>query len=263
VTYDGEIYDKAYYGGRGHQDCARNHALLRYQDEAAALAYAFGLSSYDVVEDALGVLGLSLQFEGQDASHKGKYHPGGCRSLWDTVAVVGETWRDQVRRIVNYTPGQQPPSRVPKGVVDIGGGAGVLALVLGALGIPVELLEPAACAPELLEETRQKYGLGWVQNVHLCRKLEEVRWGENTDTVILCSTLEHIEKGDFTPILAEIRKWLGPNKGRLIVVNTICNHPLQATGWDHCTLVDDAYYDELSEGTTTVFRRGSHLVVDF
>jgi hypothetical protein len=83
------------------------------------------------------------------------------------------------------------------------------------------------------------------------------------DTVILCESLEHIKKAEFERTWDLIKSELS---GLFIVVNWVKNHPLgpDGTGYDHIRLVDDKLYDRLSkDASRVIFRKGSHLVLEF
>ena len=150
--------------------------------------------------------------------------------------------------------------RLPHMVLDVGAGRGELSAMFALCGIPVTGVEPSVAGAKLYRETLRLWAKA---EARLVSRLEECR--DHPDTVIFCESLEHIPEEEFEQMWPRIVDWLVPHQGRLIIANWIENHPIKpdGSGWDHVRRVDDALYDRLADGWTTVWRRGSHLVVDF
>lgn len=148
--------------------------------------------------------------------------------------------------------------RRPVHVLDVGAGRGELSAMFALCGIPVTGVEPHAT--KLYERTLRSWAKAEPRVVADVAKVKEP-----ADTVIFCESLEHIPEDVFDAMWDRIVPWLNQYQGRLIVANWEENHPIEpdGTGWDHVRRVDDALYDQLAEGRSVVFRRGSHLVVDF
>lgn len=150
--------------------------------------------------------------------------------------------------------------RRPVHVLDVGAGRGELSAMFALCGIPVTGLDPSPAAASLYARTLRVWAKAEPRVIADAAELKDP-----ADTVIFCESLEHIPEDVFNAMWPRIVEWLNQYQGRLIVANWEENHPIEpdGTGWDHVRRVDDALYDWLAEGRTTVFRRGSHLVVDF
>ena len=153
--------------------------------------------------------------------------------------------------------------RNPKLVVDVGAGAGAVSLMLSDMGFEVIAYEPCAAAEKLLAETAAKTGLS-PERVRLVSTLPGTDLSR-VDTTIFCSSIEHIYPEDFNQTVALLLPPLRRNRGRLIIVNSVDNHPIGPDGIDHVRLIDDAFFDELPRqlGGQVRHREDSHLIVDF
>lgn len=163
--------------------------------------------------------------------------------------------------------------RWPKRVLDVGGGRGEVTMAFRYFGIPVTAIEPHKDAAEWFEWTWGKLFDGRCRDGVEDGKYEllncqiedvEIRLESDADTVLLVETLEHLEAPVFDKFWKDILvPLLERNKGRFIVTNWLDYHPLKATGSEHCRQTDDNLYDRLAEGHRVVYRRGSHMVLDF
>jgi Methyltransferase domain len=82
--------------------------------------------------------------------------------------------------------------------------------------------------------------------------------------IYFCESLEHIHETEFDRNWPRLLATLKRNSGRFLVANWESYHPLLPNGWDHIRTVDDALYDRFErEAKKTVYRKGSHLVLDF
>ena len=87
---------------------------------------------------------------------------------------------------------------------------------------------------------------------------------EDFQLIFFCESIEHIDGAEFERNWPRIVAILRRTSGRLIIANWENYHPLVPNGWDHIHLIDDALYDRLSSAADkVVYRKGSHLVLDF
>jgi hypothetical protein len=91
-------------------------------------------------------------------------------------------------------------------------------------------------------------------------------WALDIDTIIFCESVEHISSDEFTlgwPLVCQV---LDRTAGRCIFTNRVDFWPIPVdrTGYDHITRIDDGLYDRLTrDARSTIFREGSHLVLQF
>ena len=210
---------------------------LRYGDQCSAMGYAFGVKSYNDVKDLFGF------------THEYGYEPH---------PLVGA--KKQVEILFNNR------TRTPKGVLDVGGGRGEISVSFSYLGIDTQMIEPSFACRVLVAETKTKFDMGTANFPVIEKPFNEavklVNW-TNIDTVIFCESIEHIEKEEFDEGFSILENHLFENKGLLIVLNWINCHPLPAISEYHCHLIDDTFYDKISENKEVVYRRGSHLVLQY
>ena len=221
---------------------------LKYGDALAAIAYAFGLPSFEALRAVVAFEGV-----GRDPVHDG------------LTAV------DQLSRV------RAAATRIPTGALEIGIGRGEVTASLVHLGCPVQAIEPSPGAVEWLSRTAKNFfdksifddcfAESSILNGPAHEVLPLVEW-RMIDTVLMVESLEHILEGDFVPVYDAIRDRLRACGGRFIVTNWIDYHPIQV-GWYaskaiHCRGVDDALYDAWSvDAKRVVYRNGSHLVLDY
>lgn len=139
-------------------------------------------------------------------------------------------------------------NREPYIVLSIGCGRGELEAQIERMGPRVIGTDPSDAVERIYAG----------QNFERKSASEAVRDVFRADTVIFCESLEHIERAEIDLAFDMLRM----RRARVIVVNWPSFMPLETNGWDHVTRIDDALYDELSEGFDVVVRRGSHLVLD-
>lgn len=133
--------------------------------------------------------------------------------------------------------------RDPGFILSIGSGAGVLEGVLSHLGHEVVATDPfsgyAACSHNFPEAVR-----AW----------------PDSNTILLCESLEHIPADQIEDAIT----FIGENMhgARLIIVNMLSKWPIGVNGWDHITPVDDELFDRIAKIGTVWKRDRAHLVVD-
>lgn len=138
--------------------------------------------------------------------------------------------------------GNDSAPRDPGVIYSIGAGRGELEATLEKLGHHVVGVDPSPGAREMYEGS----------------VLLDAYPGGG-DTVIFCESIEHLQREEFEDIWEQI-----PEGARVIIVNWPDYHPLEpdGSGWDHVRLIDDRFFDELTEGRKVILRHGSHLVVE-
>lgn len=236
-------YTRSYFLER---DCAEANSyklgIIRPGDMGAAIGYALG---YRNLEDVCDVLGADA-----NESQALPTHASGIQQVQMLLAGA---------------------ARKPKLVVDVGAGRGEMSALLNHHGIRCMAIEPASIGPDLMRETCLKYGCskypeerflntGLLDGLHQLQKN-----GITPDTVIMCESLEHIPRREFDRAFEIIRGMLGGG-GIFVITNWPEFHPIRPVRfhWDHVRTVDDSVYDGLaSQAVRTVFRRGSHLVLEF
>lgn len=229
-------YTRGYFTSRQIPEIQSWFRQTLRTDQLSAIGYALGYPSYDAVCKALSL------------SSDPKVLP--ARKFHELVADLGEG-----------------ATRVPSGVVDVGCGRGELLASFIYLNVPCWGIDPAPGAAELVPETMQ-----WVAtdgydfiNKGMYAGLTEIPRDAPVDTVIMCESIEHIRETEFDRGWKYIKDVLLKDGGLFIVVNWIDYHPIRPdpSGYDHIRYVTDEFYDTLAEqAKSTVFRRGSHLVLE-
>lgn len=217
---------------------------LKYGDALAAIAYAFGIPSFE-------------------AFRRVTPFPDLGRYVYDGVDA-----KEQLRRVA------EAGTRSPRAILEIGPGRGEVATSFAYFGHSVQVIEPSSGVEKWLDRTARRFfdlGLDDLPiRVHRGAAHEvvgDVDWSV-IDTVIMVESLEHILPEHFEPVRERIVEALCRNRGRFIITNWLDFHPIAvgqfADAHLHCRRVDDALYDEWAkDATSVVFRSGSHLVLDY
>jgi len=213
---------------------------LRYGDALCAMGYALGIDSFAKMQ-------LLYAF-----TKEGKGQLPKINAL------------DQMQKLAASS------RRCPTGILDVGAGRGEVGLALAHIGYNVQSVEPSSLFPELIKDTQAHYGFTnktITINTDLVGAMDKIDW-ETLDTILFVESLEHITEADFNLVYPKILATLKKNKGRLIIVNWIDYHPIAvgryAPAVEHCREMNDELYDTLAkDAKTTVFRKGSHLVLDY
>ncbi len=155
--------------------------------------------------------------------------------------------------------------RQSKNVLDVGCGRGQLEAILASLNISFVAIDFSEDAVKLTKETI----IGWSDitistEILDCVKLMSLKdissLDKIFDTVVFSESIEHIPGWEFDSVLPLFIEW----KARLIIANWVEKHPIQASSnWDHIRHIDDNVFDEIAKHGQTIFRQGSHLVVQF
>ena len=235
-------YNHDYYIGRACPESqSYDKHILRPEDMGAAFCYALGYTSYEQVAQALRI-------------------PPDAPRWIDSPLDFAEQ--------VYIVPAWIKQPRWPRLVLNVGCGRGELDAAFYRLGVPCVGIDPSPAVRKIYENTVREWGkadysafigAGFAHAAQFFRPMM-------IDTAIFCESLEHIPRAEFEEGWRTLMPLLNRNNGLLIITNWLNYHPIlpDDTGYDHVTLVDDAYYDWLAgQARQTVFRRGSHLVLQF
>lgn len=151
-----------------------------------------------------------------------------------------------------FNPHIKNLSRTPSRVLSVGCGQGMLESQLVRMGVTVYGLD----IKDYREKSEPFYFIEGTLN--------DVDWGNSFDTIIFCESLEHIPIEQFEKNWSKMVDVLRKTSGLLIVTNWEDYHPLQPNGFDHVTLIDNAFYERMARNAKEVLiRKGSHLVLKF
>ena len=180
------------------------------------------------------------------------------------------TFSDQVKALIRSS---QIYQRQPHYAADIGCGLGSLTALLLACRYKVDAVDPAPIAQQKLFQTIRKFTKKSIRtykenfvfySLELHNYMDKIKNSPYfPDTFFLVETIEHIPKQEILYAVKIMKKRGGC---RLIITNAIDYHPTypDGTGWNHITLIDDAYYAELSLlASKKILQAGSHLVLEF
>lgn len=131
--------------------------------------------------------------------------------------------------------------RKPGTIVSMGCGLGFLEKKIEDMGFTVIGVDP------------------YFAEQYIGSRCEKLLPNEPIQTLVFCEAIEHISKKEILDAIAGV----SPG-GRVIITNWADFHPIpvDGTGWDHITRIDDELYDELTNGRKVIIRRGSHLVFE-
>ncbi len=214
---------------------AWDYNMIRFGDQCPAIACALGIESFEKVKRILNFKGV------------GK------------IPFPQMIAKEQVSKIFDNH------SRKPKHVLDIGGGRGEVSLALSYLGIDVQMVESCKCAQELLQKTSKRLEIKnnvKLINCNLIEALEKINW-KKIDTVIFTESIEHINKEESNIVFKRISKVLHKNKGYLIITNWIDSYPIIRNTNEHCSTIDNLFYQNILDHKKVICRNGSYLVVKF
>lgn len=209
---------------------------IRFGSQCEAIAYSLGYTSFSEVKEVLGFMG--------DGS--------ACEPILGAKKQL-ELLSQNIRRY-------------PKGVLEIGGGRGEVAVGLTHLGFYVQMVEACCKTAVLLDLTTKKFGMSWpavVIDKPIREALPIIDW-TCIDTAIFVESIEHISPKDFDYVYPMIKETLRRNKGYLIITNWIGFIPIVPAPPYHLKLIDDAFYDQLSkDAKRVIYREGSHLILQY
>lgn len=243
-----QIYDNPVYFENSDGAIHRRNGMLKYGDALCAIAYSFGISSFDEVSRIFG-------FSESD-NPKGMLPVPKMPARLQTLELL---WNAKRR---------------PKHVLEVGSGRGEVSVALSSFaGIKVTSIEPSASFidnvswTENFFNTKVPNGLLDIRNVDI-RTFSESFEVDDFDTVIMVESLEHILEEDFNIFYARMIEGLKKTRGRLVIVNWPHYHPIAigqyAPKEQHCRRVDDELYDRFAaDAYRQVYRFGSHLVLDY
>lgn len=210
--------------------------ILRFTDAFPALCYAYGIESRQLPQWML-----------QETTLK---HQG-----WSIEKQIDIVHSLKTRR--------------PISVFEIGAGRGELINTFSYLESDVDSCEVNEEIYEWYHKTGQHFfGYKFRPRMPLIGEIQNlnVDW-KNYDTIVMVECIEHIREEAFNQVWDNIVRNF---RGRFIVTNYIGMHPIEIGGdWEdaaneHCRRIDENVYDELAQAAkAVVYRKGSHLVLDF
>jgi len=214
------------------------HKKTLRSDQLAAIAYSLGYKNYAAMCKQLNMFGININR---------------MKDLPDVQygTLIKEL---DVKR-----------TRTPKFVVDIGCGRGELLLSYQLLNIDCVGIDPSPGAKELVPQTMKWEDIKQYKFIN-CGMLEGLRQIESADTIVMCESIEHVREIEFNKAWKIVCDLLNKTHGLFIVTNWINYHPIpvDGTGYDHIRRIDNVFYDTLSlDAKKVIFRRGSHLVLEF
>tara|TARA_B100001123_G_C15192945_1_gene980171 strand:+ start:281 stop:1042 length:762 start_codon:yes stop_codon:yes gene_type:complete len=243
--YPYKLYNKNYFE-RGYAS-EEFPTFLKIQEGFAALSYALGaVPSYHALEKLMGLEPYqSMLFKGNINPNKKNYgsFPEGFKDGEDTLYKEGWTIIDQINLLKKHT------KRQPKKVIDIGGGQGLLASVFSHLKTESTKIDPCPTKKYDLLDQSMLTSYPFVNPVF------------NTlstyDTVIFCSSIEHLPEGYSFEIINKMSKG-----SMLIIVNSFDYHPIPLYMDEHITLIDDNFFNRVTSnlGFEVKYRENSHFV---
>ena len=152
--------------------------------------------------------------------------------------------------------------RIPKKILEIGGGRGEVANFLTYLNYDITSVEFAENAKEWYDNTGIKF-FNKIQDIKLINEnIKDLNIDlKEYDTIIMCESLEHIPEEHFNNFYTNIKNNF---KGYFIVTNWLNYHPLQGNGDMHCRTIDDELYDKfVQDSIKVIYRDRSHLCIEY
>lgn len=257
MKYDFSTYDLNYFWRKSknrNDYIISHHKKIKFQDSLASIAYALGsINNYWELENLFNIPKFkSLEFFGNTGCN---HLPLDFETTCTDSIILPISLKNQLRKIY------QCKKRQPQKIVDMGCGVGELGVCFSHLEInnvmydmQLSLFDDYIKVKNLFE-IRKEF-------TTLVDSFNKINW-EYVDTVIFCSSIEHFYEEDFNKILPIIESQLKKTKGRLIITNSIFNHPIEIRR-DHVFKIDDNVFDLISDRAQNVFyREGSHLVLDY
>lgn len=258
---------------------------LRFTNEVPTLAYSFGLSWNDVTKNYPEIYSL----EGHYNSNKGESWPTWQnfqknnfnniehsiideimnKDLWDWDQLATDPWNGN-QEDHNYTAKDQCDwiikncNRIPKKVLDVGGGRGSLAHAFAYCGSDVTSFDNGDYCKELYSHTSKIFFNNLVNVEPIVTSVEgivELIDISDYDTIVFCETIEHFTEDQVKNLWQKICKNF---TGRLVICNDMHYHPIPIGYPEHVREINDEVYDEfVRDSKHCIFRSGSHLVLQF
>lgn len=160
--------------------------------------------------------------------------------------------------------------RTPHNVLEIGSGRGEVSCALAMMNYNVHSLEVNQTAPHFTRATARDL-FGQITPDNHCLYIGDLHSFpdhllENLDTVLMIESIEHIFPEEWWTFYQKLCPHLQKNKGQLIVTNEPEYWPMGFPGDTpyHINLIDDDFYDRLSDSAASVLlRQTSHIVLQF
>ena len=229
-----KLYDKDFfYRSDGIHEWKNN--ILKFGDAFAALCYAHDI---DYSKEILNYFPDIKEIIGRNYS--------GSYTVYDQINFL-----------------EKNKKRIPKNVLEIGGGRGELSCALAYMNTNITSIEVSDFAHEFYKETANKYFNNKFDQtkINLINKsITDVNLNlNNYDTIVMVESIEHILEEDFKPFLDNMIKNF---KGYFIITNWLTYHPISADDEVHCRKIDDELYNYFETLGIKKFRNMSHLCVD-
>lgn len=237
-----ELYDFNYFESADGIQSWKS-ASLKFGDALAGLGYAFGIPWETLTKEFPKVFEV------------------------DPNGRAESTGPKLVNMQIDYL--KKNATRTPKKVLEIGGGRGEVANTLKYMGVEVVSVEMGTDAEQWYIRTGEHYfGKDFDPVLPVVKRIGDVINDidlSEFDTILMVESLEHIPEQEFDSTWKAISEKF---HGMFVVVNWPDYHPIwvgrDASPEEHCRLVDDELYDKWSaQAKNCVFRKGSHLVLEF
>lgn len=175
----------------------------------------------------------------------------------------GVTFKKQILFANQIEYLKQNATRKMQQVMEIGSAAGELSAVLAATGAEVYSVDSNPHVVDYhrrylnsLNVSSERYNLWLGSAVLFADQLPQ-----KLDTVILVESLEHFIPSEWEQFWQQLKPILKSNSGRLIITNPIW--PLVHNGWDHIMSMDDAWFDQLIDGDSALYRNRGYLCIQY
>ncbi len=211
-------------------------SLFRPEDQWPALCYAHGIYNVPPV------------------SHENiTTHDGWLRLVADQIKFL-----------------QLNKTRTPNSILEIGSGSGQISCTLSHMGYSVQSTDVNPYAGDFhIARALAMYNNKINKDYHLLlgdlRAVSSHLNLDQVDTVLLIESIEHIYNDEWQGFLELALPAFKQNHTHLIITNFQDLWPIGGEdGEEHCTTIDDKFFDHLSSFATQVlFRDRAHLSIEF
>ena len=154
--------------------------------------------------------------------------------------------------------------RLPKKILEIGGGRGEIANLFKKLGASCVSIDPGQYSDVLYEYTGKLF-FGEEFDTARTLSIDLEAFTEKFDlnqfnTIIFCESIEHCSESGFWAFWQKLKSTFS---GLVIIVNWIYYHPIPVMFPEHIFEINDTVYDHLvNESKRCVYRNHSHLVLE-
>ena len=227
-----ELYNDHHYK-ISDGNCEWNKSVLKFGDNFAAILYAHDIDYQSIY----------------------KYFP----MVYFPTGKSGFTYyhvKDQIDYVIKNK------KRIPKNILEIGGGRGEISTTLHYMGNNVNSVEFQKNAKTWFDKTSIKF-FNKPHKVNLINKnIKDVNINLNKfDTIIISETIEHIPEEHFNTFYNNL---ILNFKGYFVITNWLHMWPLPAINKYHCREINDKVFNEFSVSCKkTKYRLYSHLCLEY